>query len=69
MSANGNNWYDVMLWVENVIKSCETPLQEISAKKLVKLYLKKYKYEFKELDLSIYYRLMSRLDQIHYSKK
>lgn len=68
MAANGKNWYDTLLWVEQVIKSCKTPLQGIAAKKLAKLYLSKYKEDIAEMDLTIYYRLMTELDNIKYEK-
>jgi len=56
------------LWVEEVIKSCKTPLQGIAAKKLVKLYLAKYEKEVVSMDLTIYYQLMEKLDNIKYEK-
>lgn len=68
MAAKGKNWYDALLWVERVIKSCKTPLQGIAAKKLAKLYLAKYREEIAEIDLTIYYRLMTELDNIKYEK-
>ena len=68
MAAKGKNWYDTLLWVEKVIKSCKTPLQGIAAKKLVKLYLAKYNKEIAEMDITIYYRLMGALDNIKYEK-
>lgn len=68
MAANGKNWYDTLLWVEKVIKSCKTPLQGIAAKKLVKLYLSKYREEIADMDLTIYYQLMDKLDNIKYEK-
>ena len=68
MAAKGKNWYDTLLWVEEVIKSCKTPLQGISANKLVKLYLAKYEKEVVSMDLTIYYQLMEKLDNIKYEK-
>ena len=68
MAAKGKNWYDTLLWVEEVIKSCKTPLQGIAAKKLVKLYLEKYEKEIVSMDLTIYYQLMDKLDNIEYKK-
>jgi hypothetical protein len=56
------------LWVEEVIKSCKTPLQGIAAKKLVKLYLAKYEKEIVSMDLTIYYQLMDKLDNIEYKE-
>jgi len=69
MAAKGKNWYDTLLWVEKVIKSCKTPLQEIAEKKLLKLYLSKYREDIAEMDLTIYYRLKAKLDNIKYKKK
>lgn len=69
MAAKGKNWYDTLLWVEKVIKSCKTPLQGIAAKKLVKLYLSKYREDIAEMDLTIYYRLKAELDNIKHKKK
>ncbi len=69
MAAKGKNWYDALLWVEKVIKSCKTPLQGIAAKKLVQLYLSKYKEDIADMDLTIYYQLMDKLDNIKYKKK
>ena len=68
MAAKGKNWYDTLLWVEKVIKSCKTPLQGLAAKKLVKLYLAKYREEIADMDLTIYYQLMDKLDNIKYKK-
>lgn len=68
MGAKGKNWYDTLLWVEEVIKSCKTPLQGIAAKKLVKLYLAKYEKEVVSMDLTIYYQLMEKLDGITFKK-
>jgi hypothetical protein len=68
MAAKGKNWFDVLKWVEKVIESCETPLQGIAAKKLVKLYLAKYEKEVVSIDLTIYYQLMEKLDNIKYEK-
>lgn len=37
MAALSSKSGDLIKWAEKVIESCETPLQEITAKKLVKL--------------------------------
>ena len=68
MAAKGKNWFDVLKWVEKVIESCETPLQGVAAKKLVKLYLAKYEKEIVSMDITIYYQLMDKLDNIKYKK-
>jgi len=69
MAAKGKNWYDTLLWVEEVIKSCKTPLQGVAAKKLVKLYFAKYEKENVGMNLTIYYQLMEKLDNIKYEKR
>ena len=50
MASTSNHYGDVANWIEKVIDSCETPLQEISERKLVRLYEKQYSY----LDYPVY---------------
>jgi hypothetical protein len=57
MAATSNHYGDVANWIEKVIDSCETPLQEISARKLVRLYEQQYSY----LDYPVYRDLCRRL--------
>lgn len=38
MGAISNHNGDVANWIEKVIDSCETPLQEVSARKLIQLF-------------------------------
>ena len=57
MAATSNHYGDVLIWIEKVIDSCETPLQEISARKLVRLYEQQYSY----LDYPVYRDLCRRL--------
>ena len=57
MGATSNHYGDVANWVEKVIESCETPLQEITARKLVRLFEKKYSY----LEYAVYRDLCRRL--------
>ena len=68
MGTNSKHYGDIANWVESVIDSCETPLQEIAARKLVRLYEKKYSY----LEYSVYRelcsRLNSKLDEKFYSR-
>ena len=68
MASTSNHYGDVANWIEKVIDSCETPLQEISARKLVRLYEKQYSY----LDYPVYRelcrRLQSKLDNKFYSR-
>ena len=68
MASTSNHYGDVANWIEKVIDSCETPLQEISARKLVRLYEKQYSY----LDYPVYRelccRLRNKLDNKFYSR-
>jgi len=68
MGATSNHYGDVANWVEKVIDSCETSLQEVSARKLVSLYEKQYSY----LEFSVYHelcrRLRNKLDSKFYSR-
>ncbi len=42
MAATSKHYGDVELWIEKVIKSCETPLQEITARHLIQNFEKNY---------------------------
>ena len=68
MASTSNHYGDVANWIEKVIDSCETPLQEISARKLVRLYEQQYSY----LDYPVYRelcrRLRDKLDNKFYSR-
>jgi len=68
MGATSNHYGDVANWVEKVIDSCETSLQEVSARKLVSLYEKQYSY----LEFSVYHELCrsfkNKLDSIFQSR-
>jgi hypothetical protein len=57
MGATSNHYGDVANWIEKVIDSCETPLQEVTARKLVRLFEKKYSY----LEYAVYRDLCRRL--------
>jgi hypothetical protein len=58
MASTSNHYGDVAIWIEKVIDSCETPLQEVTARKLVRLFEKKYSY----LDYPVYRDLCRRLE-------
>jgi len=68
MAAKGNNWFDVLKWVEKVIESCETRGQAKTARKLVKSYFKRYERELGELDLEVFNGLIEKLDGITFKK-
>ena len=68
MASTSNHYGDVANWIEKVIDSCETPAQELSARRLVRLYEKQYSY----LDYPVYRelcgRLRDKLDNKFYSR-
>jgi hypothetical protein len=57
MAATSRHHGDISIWIEKVIDSCETPSQELSARRLVRLYEKKYSY----LEYPVYRELILRL--------
>jgi hypothetical protein len=68
MGSISNHYGDVANWVEKVINSCETPQQEISARKLLRLFEKRLLAE--ESELYAYYtrHLNDVLDHKFYSR-
>jgi hypothetical protein len=45
MAAESNTPVDIEIWIEKVIKSCETYQQVLKVKKLIRLYLKRLEQE------------------------
>ena len=45
MAAESNTPVDIEIWIEKVIKSCETLRHRINAERLLRLYIKKLKEE------------------------
>ena len=68
MASTSNHYGDVANWIEKVIDSCETPLQEISARKLVRLYEKQYSYLEYPVYRDLCRRLHHKLDDKFYSR-
>lgn len=68
MTSTSNHYGDVAIWIEKIIDSCETLGQEATARKLVRLFEKKYSY----LDYPVYgelcRRLRHKLDDKFYSR-
>ena len=63
MAAISKHYGDVANWIEKVIDSCEHPLQESAARKLIRLFEKNYAAEFEmPVYLEISRRLNHRLD-------
>lgn len=59
MAATSRHHGDISIWIEKVIDSCETPSQELSARRLVRLYEKQYSY----LEYPVYRELILRLQK------
>jgi hypothetical protein len=68
MASTSKHYGDVAIWIEKVIDSCETPLQEISARKLVRLYEKQYSYLEYPVYRDLCRRLQHKLDNKFYSR-
>ena len=68
MAATSNHHGDIAIWIEKVIESCETSLQEVSARKLVR----QFELQFKDIDRELYWELSRRfrdsLDNKFYSR-
>jgi hypothetical protein len=68
MAATSNHYGDVANWIEKVIDSCEHPLQENSARKLVRLFEKRYSYLEYPVYRDLCRRLQNKLDEKVYSR-
>jgi hypothetical protein len=68
MPATSKHYGDVTIWIEKVIESCETPLQEITARRLVRLFESQYVNIDRELDWSLSRKLRMSLDRKVYSR-
>jgi hypothetical protein len=68
MAATSKHHGDVAIWIEKVINSCETPLQEVVARKLVRLFESQYHDIDRELGWDLSRRLRVALDNKVYSR-
>jgi hypothetical protein len=68
MAATSKHHVDVVIWIEKIIESCETTLQEVTAKKLVRQFEIQYKDIDRELNWSLSKRLRTSLDNKFYSR-
>ncbi len=70
MAATSKHYLDVLTWVKSVIKSINHPLQDATAKKLIKNYFKMYGHKFtsnEKIDIERDLRL--ELDVVTYKRK
>jgi hypothetical protein len=68
MAATSKHHGDVAIWIEKVINSCETPMQEIAARKLINLFESQYQKIDRELNWSLSTRLRDLLDRKIYNR-
>jgi hypothetical protein len=68
MASTSKHHGDVAIWIEKVINSCETPLQEISARKLTQLFEIQYRDIDRELGWALSKKLRAALDNKFYSR-
>lgn len=57
MASTSNHYGDVANWIEKVINSCETPLQEITARHLTR----QFEIQYKDIDRKFNWNLSIRL--------
>jgi hypothetical protein len=68
MAATSKHHGDVTIWIEKVINSCETPLQELTARRLVCLFESQYQDIDRELGWDLSRRLRVALDNKVYTR-
>ena len=68
MASTSNHYGDVANWIEKVINSCETPLQEVTARRLVRLFESQYQDIDQELGWALSRKLRTALDNKVYSR-
>jgi hypothetical protein len=68
MASTSKHHGDITIWIEKVINSCETPLQEIAARKLIRLFESQYEDIDRELGWALSKKLNAALDNKFYSR-
>jgi hypothetical protein len=68
MAATSKHHGDVAIWIEKIISSCETPKQEMAARKLTCLFEIQYRDIDRELGWVLSRRLRDALDNKFYSR-
>lgn len=68
MAAISRHYGDVATWIGRVIDSCETPLQEITARKLVRQFESVYADMDRKMDWALSRQLRAKLDSKLYSR-
>lgn len=70
MGATSNHYGDITTWIEKVIDSCTSPIQEEAAINLIRLYVRKLKFNDspKQLVWVIEKHLLNRVASLDYRK-
>lgn len=68
MGATSKHYGDVLKWVECVIDSCETPQQELVARRLIRQFEMSYFQADKPVGWAFSRGLQDRLDDLRYSR-
>jgi hypothetical protein len=68
MAATSKHYGDMVIWIEKVINSCETPIQEVTARRLVRLFESQYRDIDRELGWDLSRRLRVALDNKVYTR-
>ena len=68
MAASSRHYGDIANWIEKIIESCETPQQEMAARKLVRQFEILYRDIDQQLNWDLSRRLRSALDNKFYSR-
>jgi hypothetical protein len=68
MAASSKHYGDVVNWLEKVIDSCETPIQEVTARRLVRLFESQYQDIDRELGWDLSRKLRVALDNKVYTR-
>jgi hypothetical protein len=68
MAASSRHYGDIVNWIEKIIESCETPQQEMAARKLVRQFEILYRDIDQQLNWDLSRKLRSALDNKVYSR-
>lgn len=68
MAASSKHHGDVAIWIEKIIDSCETPQQEVAARKLVRQFEILYRDIDRELNFELSRKLRNKLDEKFYTR-
>ena len=68
MASSSRHYGDIVNWIEKVIESCETPQQEVAARKLVRQFETLYHDIDQQLGYVLSRGLRNKLDEKFYTR-